>query len=41
MSASPPVPDEDAGMRRTYTLVLLCHAGVITALWLFGRVFSS
>ena len=32
---------DDRGMRRTYALVLLCHACVIAALWLFGRVFSA
>jgi hypothetical protein len=32
-------PEE--GMTRTYALVLLCHATVITALWLFGRTFSN
>jgi hypothetical protein len=41
MPAAPPLPDEDAGMRRVYALVIVCHAAVITALWLFGRVFSS
>jgi hypothetical protein len=30
----------DRRMNRTYVLVLICHAGVITALWLFGRIFS-
>jgi hypothetical protein len=33
-------PDEQ-DMRRTYALVILCHALVITALWVFGRVFSA
>ena len=28
-------------MARTYALVIVCHAFVITALWLFGRIFSS
>jgi hypothetical protein len=32
---------EDEGMVRVYTLVLVWHAVVITALWLFGRTFSS
>jgi hypothetical protein len=32
---------DDKDMRRLYVLVLLCHALVITALWLFGRAFSS
>jgi hypothetical protein len=30
----------DHGMGHTYLLVLICHAAVITLLWLFGRVFS-
>jgi hypothetical protein len=30
----------DDGMGRTYILVLICHAAVITLLWLFGRLFS-
>ena len=38
MSPTDP-PDKD--MRRTYALVILCHACVITALWLFGRAFSG
>lgn len=29
------------GMHRVYALVLICHATVITLLWLFGRTFSS
>lgn len=29
------------GMGRTYVLVFVCHAVVITALWLFGRAFSG
>jgi hypothetical protein len=32
-------PERD--LRRTYALVILCHAAVITALWLFGRAFSG
>lgn len=31
----------DDGMGRIYALVLVCHAAVITVLWLFGRTFSS
>jgi hypothetical protein len=31
----------DDGMGRLYVLVLICHAFVICALWLFGRIFSS
>jgi hypothetical protein len=30
----------EGGMGRIYTLVLACHAAVITALWWFGRTFS-
>ncbi|HEY7059474.1 MAG TPA: hypothetical protein VH458_23225 [Vicinamibacterales bacterium] len=41
MSLPAPRPDEDEGMRRVYFLVLVCHASVITALWVFGRVFSG
>jgi hypothetical protein len=33
--------DDDEGMLRTYVLVFVCHGLVITALWLFGRTFSS
>ena len=32
---------EEEGMTRVYALVLLWHTFVITALWLFGRTFSS
>jgi hypothetical protein len=36
------LPDARAvdGMGRIYFLVLVCHAVVITLLWLFGRTFS-
>jgi hypothetical protein len=34
-------PGDDGGMGRTYLAVIVCHAGVITALWLFGRAFSG
>jgi hypothetical protein len=30
----------EAGMARTYTLVVLTEALVITALWLFQRAFT-
>jgi hypothetical protein len=33
--------DDDAPMGPTYTLVILCHAAVITILWWFGRHFSA
>ena len=33
--------DDDAPMSRTYALVVLCHAAVITILWWFGRTFSA
>jgi hypothetical protein len=32
---------DDDRMGRLYELVLLCHATVITLLWLFGRTFSN
>jgi len=32
--------EDDKGMGRLYGLVLICHAFVITSLWLFGRTFS-
>ena len=32
---------DDEVMRRVYALVLLCHATVITLLWVFGRIFSN
>jgi hypothetical protein len=35
-----PDASPDQGMGRTYILVLVCHAIVITLLWLFGRAFS-
>jgi len=35
-----PEPRQDAPMGRVYTLVILCHAAVITILWWFGRAFS-
>ena len=41
MSPAPTAPHEDDGMRRVYTLVLICHTGVILALWIFGRVFAN
>ena len=31
---------EDENMHPTYALVLVCHTGVILALWIFGRVFA-
>jgi hypothetical protein len=33
--------DDDERMSGVYTLVIVCHALVITALWLFGRIFST
>jgi hypothetical protein len=36
-----PVPSDDLPMGRTYALVILCHAAVITVLWWFGRAFSA
>jgi hypothetical protein len=35
-----PPADDDRPMGRTYALVILCHAAVITSLWVIGRVFS-
>ena len=35
----PDAPPEQS-MTRTYMLVIVCHATVITLLWLFGRVFT-
>ena len=35
----PEVPSEQ-GMTRTYVLVIVCHAAMITLLWLFGHIFS-
>ncbi len=34
-------PGAPATRTRTYVLVLLLHAAVITALWALGRYFSS
>jgi hypothetical protein len=31
---------DDRPMGRTYALVILCHAAVITTLWWIGRTFS-
>jgi hypothetical protein len=36
-----PVAQDDERMSNVYALVIVCHALVITALWLFGRVFST
>jgi hypothetical protein len=36
-----PRADDDPPMGRTYTLVILCHAAMITILWWFGRTFSA
>jgi hypothetical protein len=33
-------PDSEPAMSRTYALVILCHAAVITILWWVGRTFS-
>ena len=33
--------DDNVPMGPTYTLVIACHAAVITLLWLFGRTFSA
>jgi hypothetical protein len=35
----PDAPPEQS-MVRTYALVIVCHATVITLLWLFGHTFS-
>jgi hypothetical protein len=35
-----PQPASEPRMGRIYTLVLVCHAAVITALWFFGHTFS-
>jgi hypothetical protein len=32
---------DDDRMSSVYALVIVCHALVIAALWLFGRVFST
>jgi hypothetical protein len=34
-------PEPRPSRARTYVLVLVLHAAVITALWTFGRYFSS
>jgi hypothetical protein len=36
-----PASADAVDMTRTYVLVLVCHAIVITTLWWFGHVFSS
>ena len=33
--------DQGVSRTRTYLLVLVCHAVVITALWAFGWYFSA
>jgi hypothetical protein len=38
MSAAP--RDDDSPMGRTYALVIVCHATVVTLLWWLGRTFS-
>jgi ferric-dicitrate binding protein FerR (iron transport regulator) len=35
-----PTPADERPMGRTYALVILCHAAVITTLWWIGHVFS-
>jgi hypothetical protein len=35
-----PTPADDKPMGPTYALVILCHAAVITILWLIGHTFS-
>jgi hypothetical protein len=37
----PAATSDDTSMRRTYALVLVCHACVIVGLWIFGRVFAG
>jgi hypothetical protein len=32
--------DDESPLGRTYALVILCHATVITILWWLGRTFS-
>jgi hypothetical protein len=42
MSSAPAsASDGSDRMGRLYAMVLICHALVISFLWLFGRVFSS
>jgi hypothetical protein len=41
MSSAAETPIERDDMKRVYAMVLVCHTVVITALWLFGRIFSS
>jgi hypothetical protein len=36
-----PESGPEPAMGRTYALVLVSHATVITLLWLFGRTFSN
>ncbi len=38
--SSAPRADDDAPMTLVYSLVILCHATVITLLWWLGRSFS-
>jgi hypothetical protein len=40
MSQPVPAADDDRPMARTYSLVIACHAAVITILWWVGRIFS-
>lgn len=35
-----PDGESDEGTGRTYLLVILCEAAVITVLWIFQRVFA-
>jgi len=35
-----PTREDDAPLTRTYVLVIVCHATVITLLWWLGRTFS-
>jgi hypothetical protein len=40
MSQPLPASDDERPMSRTYTLVIACHAAVITILWWVGHTFS-
>jgi len=35
-----PTPPDEQPMGRTYALVLVCHAAVITTLWWVGHHFA-
>ncbi len=40
MTSEPETPESDTRITSTYVKVLALEAAIITALWIFGRMFS-